>query len=285
MDISTEEVDQMRSRLVGAVKRYPLATFVILAYLFSWWPLLLYTLGSSPIEVAAFGPFLAALVVLSVTEGRAAVKAWLVQMVRWRVGLRWYAVAFGLPVLLVGIATYLNVRLGAPAPTAEQLGDWPNVFILFPIMLIVPGLGGAWEEPGWRGYATNRLEQGRSRLWALAPLWAMIVVWHLPLFVTGNIEWADVFNMMGGVVIYNWLYHRSGKSVLLVMIIHAVNNAVSGEFFSPMFTGVYSAQLAWLRTLLWGLAALLVLVSAWKWWTADTKPVAAGAGLALGPSS
>jgi len=92
-------------------------------------------------------------------------------------------------------------------------------------------------------------------------------VWHLPLFVTGNIEWVDVFNMIGGVVIYNWLYHRSGKSVLLVMIIHAMNNAVSGEFVSPMFTGADSVQLAWMRTLAWGVAALIVLLSQWRWWT------------------
>ena len=96
----------------------------------------------------------------------------------------------------------------------------------------------------------------------------MIVVWHLPLFVTGNIEWADVFNMIGGVIIYNWLYHRTGKSVLLVMIIHAMNNAASGEFFSPMFTGVYSVQMAWLRTLAWSVAAALVLIGSWRWWTA-----------------
>jgi membrane protease YdiL (CAAX protease family) len=128
-------------------------------------------------------------------------------------------------------------------------------------------LGGAWEEPGWRGYALHRLEAGRSRLWALPPLWAIIVLWHLPLFVNGGIEWADVFNMVGGVVVYNWLYHRSGQSVLLVMVIHAMNNAASGEFFSPMFTGVYSAQQAWMRVLVWGVVAAIVLIANWRWWT------------------
>jgi hypothetical protein len=34
-----------------------------------------------------------------------------------------------------------------------------------------------------------------------------------------------------------------------------------------MFTGVYSVQLAWLRTLVWGIAALIVLVAHWRWWT------------------
>jgi hypothetical protein len=130
-----------------------------------------------------------------------------------------------------------------------------------------PALVGAGEEPGWRGYAVHRLEMGRSRLWALLPLWIIIVVWHIPLFLTGDAEWVDILNMVGGVIIYNWLYHRSGHSVLLVMVIHAMNNAASGEFFSPMFTGVYSVQQAWMRTLVWGVVAAIVLVANWRWWT------------------
>jgi hypothetical protein len=188
------------------------------------------------------------------------------QMVRWRTGWQWYLVALGLPVLLIGIATYLNVLLGAPAPSSEQLANWPDIFMWFPFALLIPGLGGAWEEPGWRGYAVNRLEEGRSRLMALVPLWIIIVVWHLPLFLTGNIEIVDVFNMIGGVIVYNWLYHQSGKSVLLVMMMHAMNNSASGEFFSAMFSGEYSVQLAWMRTLVWGVAALIVLATYWKWW-------------------
>lgn len=258
----------MWSNATQMVRRYPLGTFVLLAYLFSWWPLLLYITGASQIEIAAFGPFLAAVVVLSLTSGRAGLKALLSQMVRWRVGVRWYVVALGLPVLLAGTAAYLNVLFGAPAPSTDQLAQWPAILMTFLIVLVVPGLGGAWEEPGWRGYAVNRLEIGRSRLLAMVPLWAIIVVWHLPLFLTGNIEWVDVLNMIGGVVIYNWLYHQSGKSVLLVMMIHAMNNAASGEFFSPMFTGVYSTQMAWLRTLLWGVVALVVVAANWRWWTA-----------------
>jgi hypothetical protein len=249
--------------IISVVRRYPLAIFVALAYLFSWAPMV-FPVIEFPI---GFGPFLAALVVLGLTVGRPGVKTLLGRMVRWRVGWRWWLVALGLPILLSGLASYLTVLLGAPAPSAEQLGAWPEVLVTFLIMLIVPGLGGAWEEPGWRGYALHRLEAGRSRLWALPPLWAIIVLWHLPLFVNGGIEWADVFNMVGGVVVYNWLYHRSGHSVLLVMVIHSMNNAASGEFFSPMFTGVYSVQQAWMRTLVWGVVAAIVLIANWRWWT------------------
>jgi membrane protease YdiL (CAAX protease family) len=201
------------------------------------------------------------------TAGKPGITTLLQRMVRWRVGLRWYLVALGLPIVMSGLASILTWWRGAPAPSAEQLAGWPELFILFPLFLLIPGLAGVWEEPGWRGYALHRLEQRFSRLWAMAPLWAIIVVWHLPLFILGNVEWPDVFNMIGGVIVYNWLYHRSGHSVLMVMLIHAMNNTVSGEFFSPMFTGVYSVQQAWMRVLVWSIVALLVLLFNWKWWT------------------
>lgn len=253
--------------VASLVKQNPLMSFVVLTYLFSWWPALLYWWGIDSPGVAGFGPFLAALVVLALTEGKPGVKTLLRRMVHWRVGWPWYLVAFGLPILMAAIASYLTVLLGAPAPSAEQLATWPSIGVVFLLRMLVPGLGGTWEEPGWRGYAVHQLETRRSRLWAMWPLWLIIVVWHIPLFLTGGAEWVDILNMVAGVIIYNWLYHRSGNSVLLVMIIHSMNNAASGEFFSPMFTGIYSVQQAWMRTLVWSVAALIVLVANWRWWT------------------
>ncbi|MEZ4662690.1 MAG: type II CAAX endopeptidase family protein [Caldilineaceae bacterium] len=260
--------------LSALIKRNPFASFVILTYLFSWWPSLLYLWDISPVGVAAFGPFIAALVVLAVTEGKPGLKTLLRRIVHWRVGWQWYLVALGLPILMAGIASYLTVLLGAPVPSAEQLAAWPGVGIVFLMRMLIPGLGGTWEEPGWRGYAVHQLENGRSRLVALWPLWLVIVVWHIPLFATGDAEWVDILNMVAGVIIYNWLYHRSGHSVLMVMIIHSMNNAVSGEFFSPMFTGVYSVQQAWMRTLVWGVVAAIVLVVNWRWWTGRDQRIA-----------
>ena len=138
----------MWSNVANMVKRYPLATFILLAYLFSWWPLLIYMLGDFPVEIAAFGPFLAALTVLAITNGRTAVMSLLKQMVRWRVGPQWYLIALGFPLLMTAIAVYLTIRLGAPAPSPDQLAAWPGVLPMFLIALLVPGLGGAWEEPG-----------------------------------------------------------------------------------------------------------------------------------------
>jgi hypothetical protein len=262
--------------LSTAVRRRPMAAFVLLAYVFSWWPWPLYSLDLSPAALVGFGPFLAALVVSGLTGGRSAVKDLLRQIVRWRIGLRWYALALGLPVLVTGLAAALNVLLGAPAPGPDQLGQWPSILPSFFLLLLVPGIGGAWEEPGWRGFALPRLAARRSQLAAVLPHAIMITGWHLPLLLTGIIPWADLLYLLGTVVIFNRVYYGAGKSVLIIMIFHAMNNAV-GQYFPALFSDGYAARLSLLQGIVCSLVALLVIVRAWRFWAGrlDNQPLAA----------
>jgi hypothetical protein len=248
------------SYLVSLIRRYPLITFFVLAYALSWWPWILYAFDLSPAPIAGFGPFLAALVVLAITRGRTGVGGLLRRMVRWRVGLRWYAVALLLPVAIALTAAVFNVLLGAQAPSSVELGGWTGLFSTFFILLLVPGIGGAWEEPGWRGYALPHLQVGRSALFASLILWVGIVVWHLPLFIVGEIHWSDVVFILGFVIVFNWVFNNSKGSVLILMLMHAMNNTSDGSFFSPMFSGVDSVRQAWLSAALWCAVAIVVVV-------------------------
>ncbi|HEY6812789.1 MAG TPA: hypothetical protein VI074_08860, partial [Propionibacteriaceae bacterium] len=131
------------SAISALVRRHALTTFFLLAYALSWWAWPLYALGVFPNPVVSFGPFLAAIVVLALTEGKAGLVGLFRRMVRWRVAPGWYAVALLLPVVLTAVATTLNVMLGAQAPSPAQLGAWPGLFSTFAIVLLVPGVGGA----------------------------------------------------------------------------------------------------------------------------------------------
>ena len=250
------------SRISDLVKRHPLVTFFILAYALSWWAWILYALGLFGGPIASFGPFLAAIVVLALTEGKAGLLGLFRRMIRWRVPPGWYAVALLLPVALTSIATALNVLLGAPAPSAAQLSAWPSVLSTFAVVLLIPGAGGAWEEPGWRGYAVPRLQNGRSALVASLILGVLIAGWHLPLMVAGQIHYSDFVLMFAVVIVVNWVFNNARGSVLIIMVLHAVNNAVSGSFFSPMFSGADSVRQSWLLVLVWAVAAALVIIIA-----------------------
>jgi uncharacterized protein len=247
---------------MSLVRRHPLITFFLLAYALSWlgWPI--WALDLYPIPVFSFGPFLAALVVLTFTQGKSGVGGLLRRMVRWRVGLGWYAVALLLPVGLALAATVLNVLLGAQAPSSVELGSWPNLFVIFALVLLIPGLGGAWEEPGWRGYALPRLQTGRSALFASLILGVLIVGWHLPLMVVGQVHYSDIVLIMGAVVIFNWVFNNTNGSVLIIMLMHAINNTISGSFFSPMFSGADSVRQSWMLAVVWCVVAIVVIIVA-----------------------
>jgi membrane protease YdiL (CAAX protease family) len=250
------------SRILALVKRHPLTTFFILAYALSWWAWIPYAAGAFPNPIVSFGPFLAAVVVLAVTEGKAGLLGLFRRMVRWRVAPGWYAVALLLPAVLAASATALNVMLGAQPPSATQLGAWTGIFSTFAIVLLIPGFGGAWEEPGWRGYALPRLQSGRSALVASLILGALIAGWHLPLMVAGQVHYSDIVLIFAAVIVFNWVFNNAGGSVLIIMLMHAANNAVSGSFFSPMFSGADSIRQSWLLALVWAVVAVLVIAIA-----------------------
>jgi membrane protease YdiL (CAAX protease family) len=242
------------------VKRHPLVAFFVLTFLLSWWPWRLHTFGLMPMPVASFGPFIAALVVLAVTEGKAGILGLLRRMIRWRVGLGWWVVALLLPVAMSGGAALLNVALGAETPTAAELGRWTAIPGSIAIVLLVPGFGGTWEEPGWRGYALPRLQARWSALASSLVLGGLITLWHLPLMATVEVHTAEVASIMTGVVVMNWLFNQVQGSVLVLMVCHAVNNAVSGRYFYPMFDGADSARQAWLLAVTWGVLAVVLVV-------------------------
>jgi uncharacterized protein len=248
------------SRISAFISRHRLATFFILAYALSWWAWILYALGAFPNPIASFGPFLAAIVVLALTEGKAGLLGLFRRMVRWRVSPGWYVVALLLPAALAAAATVLNVMVGAERPSAVELSGWTGLFATFAILLLIPGFGGAWEEPGWRGYALPRLQSGRSALVASLILGALIAGWHLPLMVAGQVAYSDIVLIFAGTIVVNWVFNNARGSVLIIMVMHATNNTISGSFFSPMFTGADSVRQSWMLALVWTVVAILVIV-------------------------
>lgn len=249
---------------MSVVRRHPLASFVALAYVLSWWPWPLYAAGLSPSPIIGFGPFLAAVIVLAVTGGSVSVVALLARMVQWRVAPVWYATALLLPLAVAVAATLLTIASGAPPPPAGSLEgrDWVALVPLFFALLLVPGAGGAWEEPGWRGYALPRLLAGRSALVASLLVGVVWALWHVPLLVAGTVPWSDLVLIIAVSVVYTWLLHSTHGSVLLVMVFHAAMNTFGGGFFSPMFSGGDAARHSWLLAALWVVAAVVVVAVA-----------------------
>ena len=96
----------------GAIRRWPLVSFVALAYALSWaWAFPLVFLGDIvhrgvglPTNLPALvGPALAAFVVTALVSGRAGVRDLLGRVARWRMPARWWVAAWS-PLLFLGCA-------------------------------------------------------------------------------------------------------------------------------------------------------------------------------------
>ena len=155
------------------VKRYPLITFFCPGLRHRLESLAVLCRPPFPFPILATGPALAALIVTAIISGWSGVKALLLRLVQWRVGLRWYVVALLLPVILWGAAVSLNVLLGAPLPPVATLAGWPSLVLGFLLYMVFPIGGPLGEESGWRGFALPRLQSKRS---ALASTWSLETV-------------------------------------------------------------------------------------------------------------
>ena len=93
--------------------------------------------------------------------------------------------------------------------------------------LVFYGFG---EEVGWRGYLQPTLEQRRPVLRAAAILSVIWALWHLPLFgITAGYRQLPAvgfigfyFSLLVAALVFAWLWHRSGYSLLVVAVFHAV---------------------------------------------------------------
>jgi hypothetical protein len=78
--------------------------------------------------------------------------------------------------------------------------------------------------------------------------------------IVGEIPWSEIVFLLGFVIVFNWVFNNAHGSVLIIMLMHAMNNAISGSFFGPMFSGTDAVRQAWLYAALWCAVAIVVVV-------------------------
>src|SRR5262245_58505108 len=86
-------------RMTSFIRRHELPVYFFLAYLFSWTIVALVPVSFVFALLALFGPALAAVLVASASDGRRGVAELFRRFTLWRVGVVWYALAIGVPLL------------------------------------------------------------------------------------------------------------------------------------------------------------------------------------------
>lgn len=188
---------------------------------------------------------------------------------RWRIPLRYYAIAVVLPLLWSSAALALNLLISrekfVAAPTPLEL-------VMYGLQLIVTTLILFGEEFGWRSYLLQKWETwGLSHtLIATSFIWG---IWHIPIVMTPSIFIADnigypyiaipgqitYITLLG--VLIGWIYLKSG-SIWPAMLMHGVSNTWV-TFLNGFLDGgiplTYGAT-----TWLWSLPLFIVVIILWR---------------------
>src|SRR5829696_6016567 len=230
------------------VKRYPRLSYVALTFATSWGGILIVAgpggfLGTKEISEMLFpivvlatlaGPSVAVILLTGLVYGKAGLGDLLSRLLRWRVGVRWYAVAL-LTAPLTMMAALLVLSLSSPEflPGVLTTGDKATLLLIGLVAGLVVGI---FEELGWTGFAIPRM---RLRYGVLATglfvgvLWG---AWH----ILANGLWASdvtsgglslaiflpayLFTFLVGQlpafrVLMVWVYERTG-SLLVAILMH-----------------------------------------------------------------
>jgi membrane protease YdiL (CAAX protease family) len=228
------------------MRRYPLVSFFLLAFGFSWAYELtvfrvLFTPGSpwEPLLTLGYtvGPALAAFLMTASTLGQAGIRKLLRRYVLWHVGLPWYLVVLlGVPALLLIAVLLLPGALAAfrlPGPSFL-----PTYLVGYLVFVLFHLLG---EEPGWRGFALPRLEPRAGPLVGTLLLGGLWGLWHLPLFfIPGTAQYplgpdtgvvGHLVGFGGFVILFTalavvitWVFNNTRGSLLLAILFHTSFN-------------------------------------------------------------
>lgn len=276
------------------IQRYPLISFFILAYVITWTMQLtaiflaaqngmklsnetnflyfgaLLKMQLPPEQVLTYaiftlgaGPLFSAIIVSWLLEGREGLARLWQQSTKWKIDLKWYLVAFGLPLLLSGAS--LGIGLLSSAGKLDYSPKLPLVNFL-PFFLYMVVFTGITEEPGWRGFALPRLQSrynAEQSSWILGVLWG---VWHFPFIIYYNYQLGAAplvgsllgltLGIVGWTIVNTWLYNNT-QSVWLMILLHGWGNTV--QSYLVLSSNNYTAQTLY-GILPWLIAIILLRV-------------------------
>jgi pimeloyl-ACP methyl ester carboxylesterase/membrane protease YdiL (CAAX protease family) len=266
------------------IRKHPLLAYYVLTFALSWGGFVLVVGPSSlfstnwqaegkfvsAIIVMLAGPSIAGLLLTGLVDGRAGYRDLSLRLAKWRVGVRWYAVAI-LPAPIVAAGVLFTLSITSPLFTADDKAA-----------VLLGGLGAAattiLEEIGWTGFVVPRLRLRHS-----IPMTGLVVgvlwgLWHLlqQVFVSGTYAggipllaflmlsiFAAVASLTAYRVLMVWLYDRTG-SLLVTTLMHGMLTASSIFWFTPIATGALFLADVWLvAAVTWLLVGAVAVVDGW----------------------
>ncbi len=197
------------------------------------------------------GPSLTSLLLTGLVYGRAGFRELLSQLLKWRVGFRWYAIALLIAPLL-STAILLALSLTSPVFLPQILTTADKVGLILTGLMVGLIFGGLLEELGWTGFAIPELRRRYGVFTTGLIVGILHAVWHFfPTFwASGDSSGAlDLLLFLPPCLFYigvlpayrvlmAWVYDHT-MSLFVVMLMHASLTASTLFIFLPSAKGVY----------------------------------------------
>lgn len=130
----------MKQQVSNLLKRYPLASFSILAYGIGWTPMVIGLVSRKSFlqGMSFFAPAISAVIMTAADEGSTGIWALISKLFLWRANLKWYLIALLAPIVLELLPILTHTLLGDTTPTLS-FTDWiqtlpaqlPGLVLLF----------------------------------------------------------------------------------------------------------------------------------------------------------
>jgi membrane protease YdiL (CAAX protease family) len=187
--------------------------------LFGWLAIL-----TGPLIIAGAG-----ILVIALAYGKVGLRELRSRLFRWRVGVRWYAVALlTVPLVWTAILGAFSLISKAFLPAIFTAGNKASLLVAGLVGGLVVGLVASFfEEIGWTGFATHELGKRHGLLATGLIVGLPWMVLHVPVYAglaSGAVPpalnvAAIIFYMLAYRVLMVWVYDRT-QSVLMAVLMH-----------------------------------------------------------------
>lgn len=250
------------------IAKYPVLSFVLitLAYQFIvvgfvWWRLpagaRIHDDGMAHMvfRLRVFGPLIFAMLLTAYIDGRAGLRNLFAGFLKWRVPIRWYALAFSWK--------FLFTYLGIASLFVLGLREWPGFVVhdffegsfvgLHNLMLSMPFIIGIAlvEETAWMKFCVTRMQERYSAFTSCLLVGLGWGLWYLPMLLVGEgtpdgYPWpVFLLSMISLTFLLGWTYNMTRSGVVL-LIMQVVSNCAF--FIVPVLPGWHGLDSAYVNS-------------------------------------
>ena len=258
------------------MRRYPIASFFILAFLLGTGMIILVFQGIVPPQLAlssALSASVAGVIMTAILDGKVGIAALFQRILVWRVspGYWLFALFYLVPAIFLG--SLINPLVNGDAGSFNNLQLSLQLLPLFLAFIITAGLG---QELGWSGFLLPRLQAKHGALISSLIRAALVFLWHTPLLIY-------TYYYPGGIPDFpygGWMVQKGVLTTLLVMLALSLPWSIMTTWMfnntrgSLLLAAVLHGSEFWLAILLpglgintknlnnyWGYGALMILTA------------------------